>query len=87
MNVQKGNSDDRKVRVEDLVFLRTHPKSGATFGAIKKMLLLYAGPYLCYHKPSLKVVRLIDPDSGKDLGPQAEENCKIKIPSLEIQEK
>lgn len=69
------------------MFLRAHPKSDATFGVTKKMFLLYADPYLCYHKPSPKVVCLIDLDLGRDLGPQAETNCKFWILSLEIQKK
>lgn len=69
---------------EFLVFLRTYPKSDRAFGVIKKMFYLYAGQYLCCSKPSHKVVRLIDPDSGRDLGTHAEEQCKMWIPSSDI---
>lgn len=73
----------RAVQVGDLVFLRNHAHSDAIQSVTRKMLQLYIGPYVCSRKLNDKVVELIEPRSGRIIGHQSTERCRIWKPTMD----
>jgi hypothetical protein len=71
----------RSISVGDLVFLKSHYLSDGEKCKIKKFFNLFVGPYLCANHPSVNVITLIDPMTGKIIGNQSVTNCKLWKPS------
>ena len=82
----KKDKEGKHVMVGDLIFLRNHMVSDADSLKIKKMFDVYCGPYVCFGKPSSKVVDVIDPLDSRIVGRRSEEQCRIWNPTDDIYE-
>ena len=76
-----GLKTQRDLEPGDLIFLRTHGHSSAADNVVKKMIQLYVGPYICKRIVGNKVAELIEPKTGKIIGHQSFDHCKLWEPT------